>query len=64
MPEMNGIELLKELRARKVAVHFGFVTSEGTPDTRALADEAGALFLITKPLAPEEFESTLRPILP
>ena len=63
MPEMNGIELLKELNARKVAVRFGFVTTEGTPDMRAMADEAGALFLIAKPFTPEQFESALRPIL-
>jgi two-component system chemotaxis response regulator CheY len=63
MPEMNGIELLKELNARKVAVRFGFVTTEGTPDMRAQADEAGALFLIAKPFTPEQFESALRPLL-
>lgn len=63
MPEMNGIELLKELNARKVEVRFGFVTTEGTADMRALADEAGALFLIAKPFTPEQFESTLRPLL-
>ena len=63
MPEMNGIELLKELNARKVAVRFGFVTTEGTPDMRAMADEAGALFLIAKPFTPEQFESALRPLL-
>ena len=63
MPEMNGIELLRELNARKVAVRFGFVTTEGTPDMRALADEAGALFLIAKPFTPEQFESALRPLL-
>jgi len=63
MPEMTGIELLQELNARKVPVRFGFVTTEGTPDMRAKADEAGALFLIAKPFTPEQFESTLRPLL-
>jgi two-component system chemotaxis response regulator CheY len=63
MPEMNGIELLRELNARKVAVRFGFVTTEGTPDMRAMADEAGALFLIAKPFTPEQFETALRPLL-
>jgi two-component system, chemotaxis family, chemotaxis protein CheY len=63
MPEMNGIELLRELNARKVQVRFGFVTTEGTPDMRAMADEAGALFLIAKPFTPEQFESALRPLL-
>ena len=63
MPEMNGIELLRELNARKVSVRFGFVTTEGTPDMRAMADAAGALFLIAKPFTPEQFESALRPLL-
>jgi two-component system chemotaxis response regulator CheY len=63
MPEMNGIELLRELNARKLAVRFGFVTTEGTVQMRALADEAGALFLIAKPFTPEQFEVTLRPLL-
>jgi two-component system, chemotaxis family, chemotaxis protein CheY len=63
MPEMTGIELLNELKARKLSVRFGFVTTEGTPDMRATADRAGALFLIAKPFTAEQFESTLRPIL-
>jgi two-component system, chemotaxis family, chemotaxis protein CheY len=63
MPEMNGIELLRELNARKLKVRFGFVTTEGTPDMRAMADEAGALFLIAKPFTPEQFEAALRPLL-
>jgi two-component system chemotaxis response regulator CheY len=63
MPEMSGIELLRELNARKAGVRFGFVTTEGTSDMRAMADEAGALFLIAKPFTPEQFESTLRPLL-
>lgn len=63
MPEMNGIELLRELNARKLRVRFGFVTTEGTPDMRAMADEAGALFLIAKPFTPEQFEAALRPLL-
>ncbi len=63
MPEMSGIELLRELNARKVSVRFGFVTTEGTPDMRAMANEAGALFLIAKPFTPEQFEIALRPLL-
>jgi len=63
MPEMNGIELLNELNARNLKVRFGFVTTEGTPDMRAIADQAGALFLIAKPFTPEQFETTLKPLL-
>lgn len=63
MPEMNGIELLREINQRKLSVRFGFVTTEGTPDMRAMADEAGALFLIAKPFTAEQFEAALRPLL-
>ena len=42
---------------------FGFVTSEGTPEMRDLAKEAGALFLITKPFTSDDFEATLAPVL-
>ena len=39
--------------ARTTPVPFGFVTSEGTPEMRAIAEEAGALFLIAKPFTPD-----------
>lgn len=63
MPEMTGIELLRELGTRKLPVKFGFVTTEATPEMRAMADDAGALFLIAKPFTPETFEQTLRRFL-
>jgi two-component system chemotaxis response regulator CheY len=63
MPEMNGYELLREIKSRGIKVRFGFVTTEGTSDMRALADEAGALFLIAKPFTPEQFQSALQPLL-
>ena len=63
MPEMSGIELLKELGSRKLPVKFGFVTTEATPEMRAQAEGAGALFLIAKPFTAEQFEQTLRRFL-
>ena len=42
---------------------FGFVTTEGTPEMRKTAEEAGALFLITKPFTAESFRDVLDPIL-
>lgn len=59
MPEMNGLELLRELRAAGCDVVFGFVTSEGTPDMIKLARESGASFLISKPFTPMNFRETL-----
>lgn len=63
MPEMNGYELLKALRAKKNDVRLGFVTTESTPEMQALANEAGALFLIAKPFTAEQFQAALKPFL-
>jgi two-component system, chemotaxis family, chemotaxis protein CheY len=63
MPEMTGVEVLRALRQNGINVPFGFVTSEGTPEMRAAAEDAGALFLITKPFTAESFRDVLVPIL-
>jgi two-component system chemotaxis response regulator CheY len=54
MPEMNGIEFLRALRASGDATPFGFITTEGTEDMRATAKEAGAAFLLAKPFTPDD----------
>jgi two-component system, chemotaxis family, chemotaxis protein CheY len=59
MPEMNGLELLRTLRAKGNAVQFGFVTSEGSVEMRQLAEGAGAAFLIAKPFDGDTFKSVL-----
>jgi two-component system, chemotaxis family, chemotaxis protein CheY len=63
MPEMTGIEFLQKLRSEGRQDKVGFVTSESSDDARATAQQAGALFLISKPFTPEAFRSTLGPIL-
>ncbi len=63
MPQMNGIDVLKQLRESGSSVKFGFVTTESTKEMRATAREAGAQFLISKPFTAESFEKTLGPIL-
>jgi two-component system, chemotaxis family, chemotaxis protein CheY len=60
MPEMNGIELLNAFTAEKFPGIFGFVTSEGSVETRALAAAAGAIFLIAKPFTKEDFQAVLQ----
>jgi two-component system chemotaxis response regulator CheY len=62
MPEMTGIELLEELRREGMNVRFGFVTTEGTPDMRTRALEAGASFLLAKPFTPEQLRETLQKV--
>jgi two-component system chemotaxis response regulator CheY len=56
MPNMTGIEFLRELRASGDETTFGFVTSESTPAMREQAIAAGAAFLIAKPFTPGAFE--------
>jgi two-component system chemotaxis response regulator CheY len=63
MPEMNGIDLLRVLRANGVGVCFGFVTSESTPEMQAQAREQGAQFVVGKPFTPEAFQQALSPVL-
>ena len=63
MPEMNGIDMLHALRASGQTVPFGFVTSEGSPEMVARAEQAGAMFVITKPFTPESFQQKLDPVL-
>lgn len=63
MPEMNGIEFLKALRASGNKTTFGFVTSEGGADMRAQATDAGAAFLITKPFTADRFADQLNEVL-
>lgn len=57
MPEMSGIELCQQVNHDSLI--FGFVTSESTAEMRALADEAGAKFLIAKPFTAESFKEVL-----
>jgi len=62
MPEMNGVELLRELRTRGSSVKFGFVVSEGaSPAMRDKAFEAGAQFLLERPFSVERFRDVLLP---
>ena len=59
MPEMNGIELLKALRAEGNDIRFGFVTSESQAHIKDLALDYGAAFVIVKPFTPEDFATVL-----
>ena len=63
MPDMSGYELLTKLREEKINVPFAMITTEGTPDMRAKAQQAGALFLIQKPFTPEELARAVGTVL-
>jgi two-component system, chemotaxis family, chemotaxis protein CheY len=59
MPEMNGIDFLRALRAEGRTVRFGFVTSESTADMKEQAVLAGTDFFVTKPFTAEAFADLL-----
>ena len=59
MPNMTGLECLQALRSAGSGVPFGFVPSEGSPEMREKAADAGALFLIAKPFNEETFRENL-----
>lgn len=63
MPEVTGIELLRQLRADGYTVPFGFITSEASESMKATALEAGAAFFIVKPFEAKTFEDVLTPLL-
>ncbi len=63
MPNMTGIELLNALRAAGDDVPLGFVTSEGSDEMRAMAEAAGALFLVAKPFTADSFRDVIEPVL-
>jgi two-component system chemotaxis response regulator CheY len=63
MPEMSGIDFLRQLRAAQNEVPFGFITSETSKGIRELAMSEGATFLISKPFTPEDVQKALSPIL-
>ncbi len=60
MPEMGGVDLLREVRARGCDVIFAFVTASApSPQMRERAFEAGAQFMIEKPLCPKRLRAVL-----
>jgi two-component system chemotaxis response regulator CheY len=61
MPEMNGIELLRELRSRGCEVPFGFVTRQAASEQmRETAFQAGAQFMLAAPLSVQRVRELLR----
>lgn len=63
MPDMSGYELLTKLRENDIQVPFAMITTEGTPEMRNKAMEAGALFLIQKPFTPDELARAVGTVL-
>jgi two-component system, chemotaxis family, chemotaxis protein CheY len=63
MPEMSGLDLLKQVRETDKKTAFGFITSERSAETRVLAMAEGATFMLSKPFTPDDIRDALEPIL-
>ena len=63
MPRMDGFKLLSILRARGDDVPFGFITAHATPQRREMAERAGALFCVDKPVTADELGELVAPCL-
>ena len=59
MPNMTGIEMLQNLRAAGDNIKVGFITSESTAEAKTSAQQAGASFLLTKPIDTSLLEAVL-----
>ncbi|HEY8508669.1 MAG TPA: response regulator, partial [Steroidobacteraceae bacterium] len=65
MPEMDGISLVKELRAMPCYQHIPilFLTTEGGPDRKLEGRAAGATGWMMKPFNPESLTATVAKVL-
>lgn len=63
MPQMTGIELLKEIQSQMLNINVGLVTTETSTAKVNEAIEAGALFVIHKPFETSELDAAILPIL-
>jgi two-component system chemotaxis response regulator CheY len=60
MPEMGGVDLLRELRARGSQIKFGFFTAQAPSEQmREKAFQAGAQFMIAGPFDAQRFRDLL-----
>ncbi|WP_343633650.1 ATP-binding protein [Fluviicola sp.] len=62
MPEMDGIELLREIRSDELANHLPFVlfSAKASLESRLEGLQHGADAYISKPFSPEELKLTIR----
>lgn len=63
MPGMSGLELLKEIKARKPQIEVILITGMGTIDSAVAAMKSGAYDYITKPVNFQELENVLRRLI-
>ena len=62
MPGMDGLTLLREVKARRPDLPMMMVTAYGDDERRRLAEEFGAAQFITKPIDFDLLKSQLQPL--
>ncbi len=63
MPGMNGLELLAQLRQRKIHIPTIMITAFASPDDAVTAMKNGAFDYITKPFNVDEIKGIIRTVL-
>lgn len=63
MPEMSGLDLIRECQRQMLGIKIGLVTTETSPQRIQEARDAGAVFVLHKPFEQEEFRQVLLPII-
>ena len=63
MPDMNGLEVLKELRRRENHVPVVIVTAHGTVERAVQAMKEGAYDFVPKPFEPDHLALTVQKVL-
>lgn len=63
MPHMNGLELLRKIRARGIKTPALFLTASTGLDDRVAGFEAGADDYLSKPFSPRELEMRVEALL-
>src|SRR5262249_32129547 len=60
MPDMSGLDLLEQLRARRITIPVVMVTGRADPRLRENALRAGAAFVLDKPVNDEDLVQTIQ----
>lgn len=60
LPKLNGIEILKMIRKRKISTPVILLTAKGSVDDRILGLDSGADDYLPKPFSPDELLARLR----
>ena len=60
MPKLNGIEILKMIRKRKISTPVILLTAKGSVEDRILGLDSGADDYLPKPFSPDELLARLR----